>query len=343
MKKIKPFLQKIRIQIGKWILDKQLSDNTVPHNIQKILFLRQDGKIGDYIVSSFVFRELKRCNPNIHIGVICTKAQKELLESNPYIDELYFVRCKNIIDYIKCGLNIRKQKYDAVVDPTVFIRNRDLLLLRLIHARYYVGYEKQHYKLFNLNISGSHHFSELYKLSLEKLGLTIENTQYDVPSNPYSQKCIEKFLQDNKLKDYICVNFFGASRIKKVSTDNMKKYLSYLTHETNSPIILLSYPAVMETLKELASGYQNVFVHDTQTIFDTIELIRHCRLIISTDTSTIHIASGFHKKIIAMYQDNKEAFANWHPNNQTETHILFYQNNINELSPEQIPKEWLSS
>lgn len=40
---------------------------------KSFLFLRQDGKIGDYIVSSFVFREIKKFNPLIKIGVICTK------------------------------------------------------------------------------------------------------------------------------------------------------------------------------------------------------------------------------------------------------------------------------
>ena len=43
-----------------------------PHNLRAILFLRQDGKIGDYIVSSFAFREIKKANPAIKIGVVCS-------------------------------------------------------------------------------------------------------------------------------------------------------------------------------------------------------------------------------------------------------------------------------
>lgn len=59
---IKQLLQKLRILIGKSILDKKTSNKPITSNLksQKILFLRQDGKIGDYIVSSFIFRELKK-------------------------------------------------------------------------------------------------------------------------------------------------------------------------------------------------------------------------------------------------------------------------------------------
>lgn len=70
---IKAMLQTIRLWIGKLILDKKTPKNATALSPKKILFLRQDGKIGDYIVSSFVFREIKKSNPEIKIGVVCTK------------------------------------------------------------------------------------------------------------------------------------------------------------------------------------------------------------------------------------------------------------------------------
>ncbi|TNH00369.1 glycosyltransferase family 9 protein, partial [Pasteurellaceae bacterium Phil31] len=105
MKKIKYQLRQWRIALGKWILDKTKS---MPDNIElkSVLFLRQDGKIGDYIVSSFVFRELKKYNPNLDIGVVCS--DDSLFIKNPHIDHIYQVKKKNIIDYFKTGLKLRK-------------------------------------------------------------------------------------------------------------------------------------------------------------------------------------------------------------------------------------------
>ena len=70
--KLKETLQKIRLMIGKLILDKKTPKNATALSPKKILFLRQDGKIGDYIVSSFIFREIKKFNSEIKIGVVCT-------------------------------------------------------------------------------------------------------------------------------------------------------------------------------------------------------------------------------------------------------------------------------
>ena len=148
-------LKALRLKIGKWILDKS-SRSANPQSLKhpkSFLFLRQDGKIGDYIVSSFVFREIKKFNPLIKIGVICTKQNAYLFQRNHHIDEIYLVKKRNILDYIKTALFIRKERYDVVIDPTLVLRNRDLLLLRILNARNYIGYRKADYNIFNINIT----------------------------------------------------------------------------------------------------------------------------------------------------------------------------------------------
>lgn len=221
--KLKNKLQMLRLGLGKYFLDKKNGLNRITNVPRSILFLRQDGKIGDYVVSSFVFREIKKFNPHIKIGVICTKQNAYLFKQNPYIDQLYYVKKKSILDYIKCGLAIQKEQYDLVIDPTIMIRNRDLLLLRLINAKHYIGYQKANYGLFNINQEGQFHFSELYKLALEKVNITVQDISYDVPFDEQSAVEISEFLQKNQLEKYIAINFYGAARIKKVNDDNHQK------------------------------------------------------------------------------------------------------------------------
>lgn len=340
---IKLMLQTIRLTIGKLILDKKTPKNSTALSPKKILFLRQDGKIGDYIVSSFIFREIKKFNSEIKIGVVCTTKDAYLFKQNPHIDQLYFVKKRSILDYIKSGLALAKEKYDVVIDPTLAIKNRDLLLLRLINARNYIGYKKSNYKIFTYSLENDEHFSKIYQQSLELAGITNVDTTYDIPYDEKSAVEIQNFLQENNISDYITVNFFGAYRAKKVNNENIKRYLRYLTEtKKDKQFILLSYPEVTPLLKELAQGYKNIYIHDTTTIFHTIELIRHSVQLISTDTSTVHIASGFNKPIIAMYKKDPIAFRHWNPNCSNETHILFYKENINELNPEEIKAEWLN-
>lgn len=340
---IKSFLQNIRIRVGKFFLDKK-SETHTDFAINKILFLRQDGKIGDYIVSSFVFRELKKLNPNIQIGVVCTKKDSYLFQQNSYIDKLYFVKKRDILDYIKCGLKLRKEQYDVVIDPTIFIRNRDLLFLRLINAKNYVGYKKEHYALFNINIDTQKiHFNEIYRRALELIGFNHISTQYDIPVDQQSAEDISLFLTENKLASYIVVNFFGAGSARRFSNNAMKALLDHLTNNTTH-IVLLTFPEVTDKLQQLAKNYKNILVYEkTHNIFHTIELIKHANAVISPDTSIVHIAAGFHKPLIAFYSQDEENFVNWHPNNQAETHIFRFEKSVNEIDFTQIKTEWLQA
>lgn len=342
MKMLKKILRSIRLALGKQFLDKKTVPMPSAHRPNKILFLRQDGKIGDYIVSSFVFREIKKLHTECFIGVVCSTKNAYLFDKNPYIDQLYFVKTKYICDYIKCGQLLAKEQYDVVIDPTVTLRNRDLLFLRLISANNYIGYKKENYQLFNININAENaHFSEIYHQALEKIGFYPISAKYDVPMEEQSENDIIQFLQEKHLSNYMVVNFFGAGSARRFDDNSMQRLLDYLTHH-NMIVVLLAYPEVMDKLVTLAKAYTNVFVYEkTKTIFHSISLIKYANLVISPDTSIIHIASAFEKPLIAFYSQDEENFVNWHPNNKAETHILRFHKSVNELDFTQIKPEWL--
>lgn len=336
---LKKQLRTIRLSLGKRLLDKNSKTNSKP---ERILFMRQDGKLGDYMVSSFCYREIKRFNPELHIGVVCAHKDAYLYENNPYIDALYFVRTKHIGDYIRLGHRLSKLNYDTVIDPTEMIRNRDLLLLRLINASHYIGYQKSDYKLFTTSIEGVQHFSLIYRQALEKLGIFIQDTSYDIPTNAEAESEIESFLNQHNIKDYLAINFYGASRARTMSFENVQKHIEYIRQQVpNRAIVLLSHPAVYQQLQTVSDAFKHVYVHQTTTIFHTIALIRHCARLMSVDTSTIHIASGFNKKIIAWYSNDETNYRQWHPTSDAETHVIFYNDSVNDLTPEQIEPHWL--
>jgi ADP-heptose:LPS heptosyltransferase len=57
-------------------------------NSRNILFLRYD-RIGDMVITTPVFRELKREYPEINISVLASKVNQTILDNNPYVDKVY--------------------------------------------------------------------------------------------------------------------------------------------------------------------------------------------------------------------------------------------------------------
>ncbi|MEN2900835.1 hypothetical protein NJNGDCLN_02499 [Mannheimia haemolytica] len=340
---IKATLRKARLVIGKAILDSKNTDLILSEIPNKILFLRHDGKIGDYVVSSFVFREIKKQSPQTQIGVVCSQKNRYLFENNPYIDKLYLVKTKSIPDYIRGGKQLAKEQYDVVIDPTVTLRNRDLLFLRTISAKHYVDYQKQKYRLFDLNVEDrKQHFSEIYQDALALIGFENIETQYDVPLNATSNQSIKHYLYENQIRNYIALNLFGAGSARRFSEQKINELLSCLKQHSDKPIVLLTFPEVTAKLCSFTKKYKNIFVYEkTKSVFDSIELIRFADLLISPDTATVHIASGLSKKIIAFYSSDEQNFIHWHPNNQAETHILRFRKSVNDLDFAAIKPEWL--
>ncbi|MDG6897076.1 hypothetical protein A6A19_03435 [Actinobacillus delphinicola] len=344
---LKVLLKKFRLKLGKILLDKKMSDNSVSSDSSRFLFLRQDGKIGDILVSSFVFRELKKVYPNCYICVVCTAKNRYLLESNTYIDELVEINKRSILDRIKTGLKLRRQFFDVVVDLSYILRNRDLLFIRLIGATNNIGFLKGNYKIFNINLlNANDHTSILYKALLHSLGVMEVNSQYDVPINLIFKENILNFLQKKHLENYICLNFFGAGRDRQFNEYNQKALLRYLLENTDRKIVLLTFPGVTEELQQIISvlhAEDRVFMYsDTKNILESSVLIENAALVITADTCVVHFAAAFKKPLIAFYVDHPEEFVRWHPNNLAETHIFKCKDNINNIDFHQIDPLWLN-
>ena len=73
--------------------------NLMPSEIKRILFLRTDGKIGDYIISSFIFREIRKNYPNIKIDVVADKSLENLLKLNKNINKYYILDRKKMQEW----------------------------------------------------------------------------------------------------------------------------------------------------------------------------------------------------------------------------------------------------
>ena len=243
-------------------------------------------------------------------------------------------------------MQLRKLKYDVLIDPTVLIRNRNLLFIRLINAKINIGYLKDTYKIFNINLKNKElHFSQIYKLALEQLGLQKIDTTYDIPFNPKTEQDISTFLQQQHLNNFICVNLFGAGSKRQFDQSKSAELLKYIMANSSCSIVLLTFPGINDKLKQLikdVQGENKIFIFEnTKTIFHSIELIRNAKLCISPDTSIVHIAAGLNKPLICFYSQDQENFLNWSPNNMNTTHILRYKDNINETNISDIKPSWL--
>ena len=307
------YMREKRLKIGKYIWDKKekakiiegdnfLKDN----NIKSILFLRYDGKIGDMVVNSLMFREIKKVYPYIKIGVVARGAAIDIIRDNTNVDKIYeyYKDRKKIKDL---ALKIKEEKYDLLIDFSEMLRVNQMMLINLCGARINIGLDRKDWKLFDLSIESgkdfkwTEHITNRYLAYLIKIGLKKEsiNISYDI----YLKDEIkyEDFFNEIKESKKLILNPYGASKHKSFNIETLENIITYLK-DKDIAIILVYFGDKYKELEFLEKKYKYVYIpKKIESILDTAILIKKSDYVISPDTSIVHIASAFNKKMITVY------------------------------------------
>ena len=304
------------------------------NKIKKLLFLRYDGKIGDYIITSWIYREIKKQRPDIEIDIVGISKNEKLFLNNKNVNRFYKLKKSKKPFMYFLAKKLRAENYDVIIDPTEHLRKRDIFFIKNIKAKVVFGYDKEEINIFDKNIgNNSKRMKEVYAEILEQLGFSNLNMDYEIPLDKEAEEKVDKYLEKKKIDNYIVVNFFGAAKNKKINNENAIKLIDVLHMKyKDKKIIILDSPSDRKALDNILKNVldnERVYFYPNSTIFEAIEIIKKSILVVSPDTAIIHIADGFDKKIISLYKNEKITYDKWKISEDNEIH--FYENNINEL------------
>ena len=307
------YMRAKRLKIGKYIWDRKEKakivegDNFLKDNsIKSILFLRYDGKIGDMIVNSLMFREIKKVYPDIKIGVVARGAAIDIIKDNPNVDRIYeyYKDRKKIKDL---ALKIKEEKYDLLIDFSEMLRVNQMMLINLCGARINIGLDRKDWELFDLSIESgkdfkwTEHITKRYLAYLIKLGLKKENINISYDIYLKDEKKYEVFFNEIKESKKLILNPYGASKHKSFNVETLENIITYLK-DKDIAIILTYFGDKYKELEFLEKKYKYVYIpKKIESILDTAILIKKSDYVISPDTSIVHIASAFNKKMITVY------------------------------------------
>jgi len=296
-------------------------------NTKKILFLRYD-RIGDMVLTSPIFRELKKGLNNCEISVLASKQNLPVISSNPFIDKIFLNNEGNFFSVLKTLYKLRKNHYDVCIEFDHSVVPHAILRLKLINAKKVISPRKDgRYGVLGSDLELYNFYSDF------SLDNTITNNWMNIlkffnihnPSNKLefyiSKKInaeINKRIRPYKNKFLIGINFDGAVKGKEIQISDLL-YISreLLNIDRNILIFLIASPSKYNYLKKIL---QNVFIpnfisdFETQTIQHAAGLISNCQLIISPDTSIVHIAACYDVPVVSIHEANMHSYKLFRPN-----------------------------
>ena len=290
-------------------------------NARNILFLRYD-RIGDMVITTPVFRELKREYPEINISVLASKVNQTVLHNNPYVDKVYINYKNNLFRDLPTLLKLRNKKFDVCVEFDHSVIPHSIARLRIIKpkkiisvvkdGRYGVkGSEIELYDYFTEKSKGAH-FQDIWLNTLSPFGVTPKSKKYELfCTNQQKDKVID-YLLPFQQKIIIGINIEGAVKEKKITSDKLEEICHGIYHiNKDVQIILLSSPKIYKNIVRLSQNMRLPYVvssFKTASLLDVAALIEKLNLVISPDTSIVHIASAFNKPVISIHENNQDSY-----------------------------------
>ena len=311
------YMREKRLKIGRYLYDKKEIKEEIKvgnfienNNIKKILFMRYDGKIGDMVINTLMFREIKKKYPHIEIGVVTKGGARIIIENNPNVDKIYEYQ-KDRKSIKKLASKITEEKYDLVIDFSEILRVNQMMLINLCRARFNMGLNKEEWGLFDISYSkpeGYIHVTEIYRRILEKLGIIDITIGYELFFDEKQKNKVDDLLRDITHKKIVVFNPFAASKHRDLNLENILKIGKIVLEDENNILIFIGEKRRKKELENVIKelGKDAVFP-ELENIMETSYLISKADLVITPDTSIVHIAAAFKRKLIAIYRlDNKE-------------------------------------
>ncbi|MEW5994529.1 MAG: glycosyltransferase family 9 protein [Candidatus Zixiibacteriota bacterium] len=297
--------------------------------LRKVLFLRPE-KIGDMVISLPVFDGLKNRYPDLRISILASPRNLALIDNDPRFDRIFLYR-KNLWRDLRELIHIRRERFDCVVDMICDDSVTALFLTQLAapgRPRIGVGKVKfRDYYDFNYDHrrGNTGHIIENTLKLLDAFGINSSSvTGY---AAPYLEKealdAAERFFR--RVRDgapNACVVGYNMSagaptRIwaEEKSVELVRRILG---SDQACTVILFVIPSDRERGRRL----QRQFPERVRLLPDGLDLpgasalISKLDMLISPDTSLVHIARSLRVPVVGLYSRYLKNFLLWRPYDQ---------------------------
>ncbi|MBM4172231.1 MAG: glycosyltransferase family 9 protein [Ignavibacteria bacterium] len=281
----------------------------------KILFIRLN-RIGDALVSTPLLYEIKKyygCTINVLAG-----SKNYFIFTNTDLSDEVIVfnkKLKSISDLIKV---INERNYDIIVDLHDDVSTTVSYIMAFSKCEHKVGLDKENKKLYNyiipkLNPQTTHivdrimNFNVAFNFVYDQSKI---NIRYQV--KPESQERAEQFLNKHfPVKRFLMgINISAGSDARFWGESHYKELISSISNY-KADIVIMCLEKDLRKAWEISVNKYPIFFRPS--FDDFAAMIKNLNLLVTPDTSVVHIASAFIIPLFGIYVQYDTDDEIWYP------------------------------
>lgn len=321
---------------------------------KKILVI-QEKMIGDVLAGSIMCKALKETYPSAQIDYLVYDFTKPVIENNPYIDNIVLFKedyRKSKMAFFRFLLEIRKTKYDAVIDA--YNKWESGIITLFSGAGKRIGYKKWYTRFFydktiepNWKAPDS---ALLHRIQLVE-ALTGEHYKTEFPKIYLTQSETDEALyQLSKSVDLslpvVMISVMGSDDNKSLPAAEMAKTLDIVVANSNAQLLFNYLPKQKEQARKIydlcASETQQkiLFEFYPETLREFIAILFQCDALIGNEGGAVNMAKALDVPTYTIFSPwiNKSS---WNMLTDGEKHIAVHlQDYYPEIYGDKHPKEF---
>ena len=262
----------------------------------KVLII-QIRQLGDVLLSSPMARALKEHLKECEVHFLTSPVGSEILGGNPYIDRVVQLK-EGVREEIKTLIQIRREKYDAVIDVQRTGRSQRLTFLS--GAPLKVAFKKGRNYFYSRPVEWENRgYTTWERLKLlEPLGLKIENYQRYLPEFFNYREVKELSLPER----YFVVVPTARKKEKMWPAEKFARLITEIYRSLKVPAVLLYGPGEVETVRKVAEEAEAKVIYPQKPlpIGESATVIKNGLFFVGLNSFASHlsVASGTRTVVI---------------------------------------------
>jgi len=295
-------------------------------NFKRILIVRTD-KIGDVLLSTPVIKALRYAYPNAYIAMMVSPYGKNIVEDNPYLDEVIIYdkdgKHKSWRRSLKFAQNLKKKRFDLaiVLHPT----NRVHLVTFFAGIRRRIGYDRKLGFLLTDSIKHTKQLGQKHELEyaldlVRYLGIKPQDKTPFMLIKPESEAWTEELFKQEGIKktDRLLAIHPAASCPSKIwPNERFADVAGRLMERYGFKVLVITGPGDLQLAENVIKHMHRPVVNlaGKTSVSQLASVLKRCNLFISCDSGPVHIASAVGTPVISIFGRNQKGLSpvRWGP------------------------------
>ncbi len=278
-------------------LYKNLDQKKIPDSISSIIIFAQE-KLGDAILLLPFLNAFHKRFPDAVIDLCCTYYNKKVFEGIPFIRNCLIYRPYNP----RFAKMIRSEKYQILYNPKSGPSKTFHQMTNKVNADVKVCLDNEYnnpiYNYYLPNDNTKHivdKYCELLFYYDPHTSITnwLPDYFYQFPSS------IDK-------KKYLTVNMSAGSQNRRLPVDKWIKIFSHILEDNNIHLALFASKKESKDAKKIKGIFKEKIYYplESPNLYYASGIINDSEMLISLDTSLIHLASALGKPVLGLYNND---------------------------------------